>query len=347
MAAYELGKPVQTRRFRVRHTTQYAYDRLIERSAHRLHLRPIHDWKQRVVDYKLTVTPDAQGLEYEDPFGNWTTRYDVAAAYNQMTILAESTVELSDVDPFAFANLPVRPTFPLSWMPWDHKMLSPYLTPEELPETQLTEIYDYAMSFVERNKGDLMETLFDVNLTLFREFVYAPGSTNILTTPYDVLANKRGVCQDFANLFITMARLLGLPARYVCGYVYTGNVSKGSIDEKLQSPGDATHGWVQLFIPNVGWKGFDPTNGKLPSTDHVRLAVGRHYRDTAPVTGTLYTTAIETMTTTVELADLDMQAPPQSPASQPPANQSPQQTATQPAPTSGAPVADLTAVAKP
>src|SRR5437868_4542456 len=138
MSAYQLGKPTQTRRFRIRHVTQYAYDRPIERSAHRLHLRPIHDWKQHVVDYKLTVTPDAPGIEHEDAFGNWTTRYDVAEPYIQMTITAESTVALADVDPFAFANLPVRPTFPLSWMPWDYKMLSPYLTPEELPETQLT-----------------------------------------------------------------------------------------------------------------------------------------------------------------------------------------------------------------
>jgi len=300
MAAYQLGTPTETRRFRVVHKTQYTYDRPIERSAHRLHLRPIHDWKQRVVDYKLTVDPDGNGAEYEDAFGNWTTRFDVVEPYDSMLITAESTVELTDIDPFDFANMPTRPTFPLSWMPWDYKMLSPYLTPAELPETQLTEIYDYAMSFVGRNNGDLMETLFDINLTFFREYAYISGSTNNLTTPYDVLVNKRGVCQDFSNLFITMARLLGLPARYVCGYVYTGNTA----DERTQAMGDATHAWVQLYIPSVGWKGFDPTNGNLPSTEHIRIAVGRHYRDTAPASGTLYTPATESLSTTVEMIDL-------------------------------------------
>src|ERR1043166_7305291 len=106
-----------------------------------------------------------------------------------MAITAESLIELLAIDPFSFANLPMRPTFPLSWMPWEHKMLSPYLTPIELPEMQLTEIFDYAMSFVERNQHDLMETLFDINLTFFREYKYVPGSTNLATTPYDVLVN--------------------------------------------------------------------------------------------------------------------------------------------------------------
>jgi transglutaminase-like putative cysteine protease len=298
MAAFELPRPTQTRRFRVRHETRFSYDRRIERSAHRLHLRPIHDWKQRVLDYRLTTSPDCTGSEHEDAFGNWTTRYEVAQPYQEMAITAEAVVELLDIDPFVFANTPIRPTFPISWMPWDYKVLSPYLTPIELPETQLTEIYDYAISFVERNNQDLMETLFDINLTLFREYRYVAGATNLATTPYEVLVNKQGVCQDFANLFICMARLLGLPARYVCGYVYTGN--KG--ESHPQS--DASHAWVQLFIPSVGWKGFDPTNGILPSTDHIRVAVGRHYRDTSPVSGTLYTMAVETMQTSVEMAEL-------------------------------------------
>jgi transglutaminase-like putative cysteine protease len=295
----------QVRRFRIRHITKYQYAQPIERSVHRLHLRPIYDWKQRVLDYKMTFQPEAVGVEYEDAFGNFTSRHESTQPYSEMTITSEATVELLDVDPFAFANLPIRPTFPVSWMPWDYKMLSPYLTPIELPETQLAEIYDYAMAFVQRNNNDLMETLFDINLTFFREYVYAPGATNLLTTPYDVMVNKRGVCQDFANLFICMARLMGLPARYVCGYVYTGN----HLDEQwAQNTADATHAWVQLYIPNVGWKGFDPTNGILPSTEHVRLAVGRHYRDTAPVAGTLYTMAQESMTTAVEMVDLDKEA---------------------------------------
>jgi transglutaminase-like putative cysteine protease len=182
-------------------------------------------------------------------------------------------------------------------MPWERTMLAPYLTPLELPDTQLQELYDYAMSFVTTNNGDLMETLFAINLRLFREYEYVPGSTTLKTTPYEVMVNRKGVCQDFATLFTCLAQLLGIPARYVCGYIYTGNAGE------TRAGSDATHAWVQLYIPNIGWKGFDPTNGVLPQTDHVRVAYGRHYRDVTPTSGTIFGTARETMTIDVEVSD--------------------------------------------
>jgi len=289
--------PRTIRRLRVRHTTRYSYDRPIARSAHRLHLRPMDDWKQVVVAHQLKVSPRVLEVEYEDVFGNWTTRFDINKPYKNLTITCESVVELLDVDPFAFAKLPMRPSFPLVWMPWERLILQPYLTPDELPETQLTELYDYAMSFVKRNKGDLMETLFAINLSLFHDYQYVPGCTTVDTTAYEVMVQRRGVCQDFANLFIMLARLLGIPARYVCGYIYTGNTGTS------RASSDASHAWVQLYIPNIGWKGFDPTNGVLPQTDHVRVAYGRHYRDAAPISGTLYTPADERMTLDVEVTE--------------------------------------------
>jgi len=286
------------RRLAVKHSTQYRYNQPIQRSIHSLHLRPISDLNQSVADYRLTIKPSVEAIEYEDVFGNWAARFTVTQPYTELTVTAESTVSLLDVDPFAFARLPIRPSFPLVWMPWERNMLSPYLSPVELPETQLREIYDYAMSFVERNHQDLMETLFAMNLTLFREFKYVPGSTWLETTPFEVFHSKKGVCQDFANLFICMARLLGIPARYVCGYIYTGN------QQGARAQSDASHAWLQLYIPNVGWKGFDPTNGVLQTTDHVRVAYGRHYRDATPTAGTLYTPAQETMSIQVEVKEI-------------------------------------------
>jgi len=290
--------PPSHRRLWVKHTTRYAYDRPVSRSTHRLHLWPVTDFRQHVVGRKLTVTPDADVLDYEDVFGNRTEQFDVTRAYTELTVTAESVVDLDAYDPFAFARVPIRPSYPLVWMPWERTMLNPYLTPVELPDTQLKEIADYAMSFVERNDRDLMEALFAINLHLFREYKYAPGSTTFATTPYDVFANRCGVCQDFTNLFVTMARLLGIPARYVCGYIYTGN------NGHSRTGSDATHAWVQLYIPHVGWKSFDPTNGSLPNQDHVRFAYGRHFRDTAPTEGTLYSPATESMTVDVEVRDL-------------------------------------------
>jgi transglutaminase-like putative cysteine protease len=209
-----------------------------------------------------------------------------------------------DVDPFAFADLPIRPpSFPLVWMPWERTMLAPYLTPVELPDTQLQELYEYAMGFVQRNNNDLMETLFAINLELFHDYQYIPGCTDLGTTPFQVYASKRGVCQDFANLFICLARLLGIPARYVCGYIYTGNVGGGR-GGNTRAQSDESHAWVQCYIPNIGWKGFDPTNGVLPQTGHVRVSYGRHYRDATPTAGTLYTAVQESMSTKVEVDDV-------------------------------------------
>jgi transglutaminase-like putative cysteine protease len=223
----------------------------------------------------------------------------ISASSGRLTITSDALVEIRHPDPLAFARTLARPQFPMSWMPWEQAMLAPYLRPVELPDTQLTELYRYGMSFVEKNGGDLMETLFDLNLTLFREYAYAPGSTNLATTPYDVFVNKRGVCQDFANLFICVARLLGIPARYVCGYVFTGNVGEH------RAGSDASHAWLQLYLPNVGWKGFDPTNGVLPALDHVRIGYGRHYRDVTPTAGTLYTPAQESMSVEVTVSRID------------------------------------------
>ncbi len=294
----ELDLPLQPdkRRLIVRHANHFTYDRPVERSVHRLHLRPIHDLWQTLASYKLSITVNTEIIEFEDVFGNWTTRFEINQPYTELSITAESTIELLDTDPFAFAKLSTRPMFPVSWRPWELKMLAPYLAPIELPDTQLDEIYQYALGFMQRNNSDLLETLFAMNLTLNRDFAYQPCSTSLETTPYDVLVNKRGVCQDFANLMICMARMLNIPARYVCGYVYTGNTGVN------RAMSDASHAWVQLYLPNIGWKGFDPTNGTLPTTDHVRMAVGRHYRDTAPTAATLYTPAVENLRLDVEVS---------------------------------------------
>jgi len=296
---------VVRRHLSVRHVTRYRYDKSIQRSKHCVHLRPIDDVQQRVQNYRLSIVPNVPIVEFEDVFGNWASRFEISQPYKELTVAAESTITLSGVDPFAFAQGPIRPSFPLVWMPWEHMMLSPYLAPVELPETQLRELYDYAMSFVESNNHDLMETLFAINLTLYRDYKFTTGSTRLETTPYEVFISKKGVCQDFANLFICMARLLGIPARYVCGYVYTGNTGTRN-DGASRTPSDASHAWLQLYIPNVGWKGFDPTNGILASTNHIRVAYGRHYRDVTPTAGTLYSAAQETMTVSVQVAELPM-----------------------------------------
>jgi transglutaminase-like putative cysteine protease len=191
-------------------------------------------------------------------------------------------VELRDTDPLSFRALRERTAIPLVWMPWQRRMLQPFLLPQELPDSELSELVEYAMSFVERNDYDLLDTLLDLNTSIFREYKYRQGTTTVATTPFEVYSLRHGVCQDFTNLFICLARLLGVPARYVCGYLLVG----GASENRAQS--QASHAWAQVYLPEVGWKGFDPTNGVLTQTDHIRASVGRTYVDATPTAGTIY-----------------------------------------------------------
>ncbi|NVB77714.1 MAG: hypothetical protein HOV81_04905 [Kofleriaceae bacterium] len=272
----------EPRVFDIVHRTVYRYAQPIERSQHVLRLTPVHDRLQTVRTHTLDVSVSAGARDYEDVFGNRVRRLLVESPFTEMVIEAKSTVEVLDTDPLGFGPLKVKSTIPLVWMPWQRQVLDPFLLPPELPETELSELAEYAMSFVKRNEYDLLDTLLDINQTIYKEYKYTQGATTVFTTPFEVYVNRRGVCQDFTNLMICLARLLGVPARYVCGYIYTGPKAANTAQS------EASHAWVQLYLPQVGWKGFDPTNGILTQTDHVRVAVGRNYLDATPTSGTIF-----------------------------------------------------------
>lgn len=270
------------RRLEVFHRTSYTYDQVIERSAHHFRLEPIQDRLQRVASYQLDISAKGQARDYTDVFGNRVRQVAIETPYDELVIEARSMVVTLDVDPLDFKPLHARTLIPLNWMPWQRHMLQPYLLPPELPESQLIELFDYAMTFVTRNGFDLVDSLLDINQSIFRDYTYKQGATTIATTPFEVYTQRVGVCQDFTNLFICLARLLGIPARYVCGYLYTGPKHTNKV------MGEATHAWAQVYLPESGWKGFDPTNGVLTQTDHVRVSVGRSYIDATPTSGTIF-----------------------------------------------------------
>lgn len=270
------------RRLEVRHRTVYRYETPVERSSHVLRLEPVHDRLQTLLSHDVKLSVDGEQRDYQDVFGNRVRSVLLDKPYTELSIEARSKVELLDVEPPSYRPLRARRTLPLVWMPWQRHMLQPFLLPPELAESELEELAQYAMTFVERNGNEVLETLLDLNQSIYKEYQYRQGTTNVATTPFEVYANRRGVCQDFTNLFICLARLLGVPARYVCGYIYTGPKHEN------QRQAEASHAWAQVYLPEVGWRGFDPTNGILTQTDHVRVAVGRNYRDATPTSGTLY-----------------------------------------------------------
>jgi transglutaminase-like putative cysteine protease/predicted glutamine amidotransferase len=272
----------EPRRYDVLHRTVYRYAAAVERSTHVLRLFPADDRLQRVHATTVSTSVEGSQRDFDDVFGNRVRRLMLDTSFTELVIEARSDVEVLDVDPLDFRPRRVRSTLPLVWMPWQRQILQPFLLPPELPESELAELTEYGMSFARRNDLELLDTLVDLNSTLFTDYQYRRGSTGVHTTAFDVYANRRGVCQDFTNLFICLARLIGVPARYVCGYLHTGPKAANA------RMAEASHAWVQVYIPEVGWKGFDPTNGVITQTDHVRVAVGRNYIDATPTSGTIY-----------------------------------------------------------
>ena len=276
------GTPLTYRLFDIKHTTSYQYTQPVQHSTHTFRLQPLEDPVQETVHASVSISADGEEIRYEDVFGNQSIHYSINQPYTELTITSTSRVKVYASPPDDHSQSLRRSSIPLVWMPWQRQMMTPYLLPPELPETQLRELTDYAMACVERNDYHLMATLKDMNLSIYRDYRYVPGVTSMNTTPFDVYASRQGVCQDFANLFICLARLLSIPARYRMGYIFTGVNHENTIQS------DASHAWVEIYIPYVGWRGFDPTNGCMVEQDHVRVACGRNYGDATPTSGTIF-----------------------------------------------------------
>ena len=294
------GQALAYRGYEITHTTEYQYSSPVQHSTHTFRLQPVEDPIQEVVSSSFAISVGGEEIHYEDVFGNQSVHYSINKPYTNLTITSINKVRIYATAPDDYRHALRRSSIPLVWMPWQRQMMTPYLLPPELPETQLLELTAYAMGFVERNDYDLLATLKDINLSIYRDYQYVPGSTSVFTTPFEVYSSRKGVCQDFANLFICLARLLSIPARYRMGYIFTGV----HYENKIQS--DASHAWVEIYIPYIGWRGFDPTNGCMVAQDHVRVACGRNYNDATPTSGTIFKGGgMETLTVNVSMKEVD------------------------------------------
>ncbi len=148
-----------------------------------------------------------------------------------------------------------------------------------LQSTPLTSLPPGVKVFAFDPSRDVLENLLGLNAWVFQDLKYTAGLTHVDTTLHEILELRKGVCQDFAHLFIGIARVHGIPARYVSGYLHQG----------LGFFGDAQmHAWAEAYVPEVGWLGFDPTNNIMAATDHIKVAHGRDYNDCAPLKGVVY-----------------------------------------------------------
>lgn len=271
--------------YSVRHLTHYTYEKSVAHCLNLAHLCPDSNERQICRELRITVEPKPKLTEFRrDYFGNTVYSFSVDEPHTVLSVLAEAKVSTDSVLT-RFSNSPTGYEVLQS--------LNHCSTKEEMEALEFigdslfvvrSDLYsEFLNRFLPLNKPYLEAVLEYV--TRFREeFKFKAGSTNIYTPLEEVLDKKEGVCQDFTHLSIAAFRSMGFPCRYVSGYIET-YPPPGK--PKLRGS-DATHAWISVFCPGLGWFDFDPTNGKSITEEYIYTSVGRDFSDVSPLRGILF-----------------------------------------------------------
>jgi len=289
-------------RYRVRHQTRYRYAEAVSLCHNEAYLLPRACARQRCTRSVLTIEPaPAVTREREDFFGNRVCYFAVQRSHEHLQVTADSEVEvlspeagLLDSPPWeAVRERVAADTTTPGLEARDFVLPSAFVPPDDA-------VWDYARASFPPGRP-LLEAVRDLTRRIHQEFRYDPGFTTIVTPLAEVLAHRRGVCQDFAHLQIACLRSLGLPARYVSGYLETLPPPGKA---KLQGA-DASHAWVSVYDPEQGWTDFDPTNDQLVGEQHITTAWGRDYGDVTPLKGIIFGGGEHTLEVAVDVERLE------------------------------------------
>jgi len=278
------AKPPADMRYLVIHQTRYTYQSLVSLSQQYLHLSPRAFAYQAVEAHQVWNTPHtvdtASGVDY---FGNSTRHATFTTPHKMLLVHAESTVTLKP----RLGLAQIRGT-----LPWE--LLRDSMAQSGNPHTREACRYLYASPHVELS-GELesyarasytsgrpqLDAALELTQRIFDDFEFDADATEISTPLSEVLRERRGVCQDFSQLMIGCLRSIGLPARYVSGYILTHPPA----GQPRMVGADASHAWVSVFCPSLGWVDFDPTNRCLVQQEHITLGWGRDFSDVTPLRG--------------------------------------------------------------
>jgi transglutaminase-like putative cysteine protease len=246
-----------------------------------LRLRPLAGGGQRVHAYRLDLTPQTRLGSYVDGFGNQVHYFNLLPPHAALDIVSQAEVE---------TGLRAAPS-PTAPPPVDLLVLRPPVL-----DTAAVRRLARRAGLTDRTSAeDVREALRRINELIAHELAYMADVTTVSTDVEEVLRLRRGVCQDFAHVFIAVTRSAGVPARYVSGYVYAGD------GEPVVG---ASHAWAEAWVPGRGWAAYDPTHPGLTAEHYVRVAVGRDYRDAAPTRGVYVGSAGSAMEARVEIRPL-------------------------------------------
>ena len=271
--------------YRILHRTIYDYTEPVTVSHHAARLKPRFTDVQKCWDFSLAVTPDpAVRTARPDYFTNQVSFFGIQQIHQRLEITAVSHVAVRRVTPPVLAlSPPWEDVATLFRDPVSPEAVEPYQFCFDSPLLHCTpELADYARQSFE-GETPLLVGVQELNRRIHSDFKYDSVATTVATPLDEVLRNRRGVCQDFAHLTIAALRSLGLPARYVSGYLRT-HVPTG---RQRLAGADASHAWLSVFCPHVGWVDFDPTNNLLPTEEHITVAYGRDFSDVSPISGIL------------------------------------------------------------
>ena len=264
--------------YSIRHVTRFRYSNPVRESVMELRMQPRSEFSQALRNFQIATNPRAQLYAYTDHYGNAVYHFNVLREHSELRIDAQSVIEVN-----ASPLLPAVADS-LEWQRYNNLNLGAehydLLGPSAFARGSSKLLHFIASHRLERPEGDPLTALKRLNGVIYGAFDYEVGVTQVHSPIEQALAGGRGVCQDFAHIMIAIARSWGVPARYVSGYLFHRR------QDKDRSGDDATHAWMEAYVPSFGWVGFDPTNKIMAGERHIRVAVGRDYDDVPPTRGT-------------------------------------------------------------
>ncbi len=277
--------------------TRFAFDAPVRESQNEMRACPVSDERQQLLSYRVIVEPSARMLSFTDYWGTRVDHFGVTDTHTALEVTAEASVETQDPPPVSTG--PPLETLKESEFRDEHE--------EFLKRSHHTDWNDdlaqAARSLAEANGQDVAGVAMEIHQFVGDKLSYEPGATDIGEPIANIAAKGVGVCQDYAHLAVALCRSIGIPARYVSGYLFSSNDRTGSIDGDLVRV--QTHAWFEAAIPGLGWLPLDPTNGLPVGRQHVKIGHGRDYDDVPPLRGVYSGPGTPTVDASVEIRRMD------------------------------------------
>jgi transglutaminase-like putative cysteine protease len=286
--------------YQVTHITRYTYHQPVSLCHNIAKLLLRNNDNQLCKKTTIIIAPEPDIIqEYKDYFGNKVIYFAIQKEHKQLTVTIRSQVEK------LIQHIPTLNFYQnISWEDVKAVIAEPgdenFQARQYISETAFTQITDdilqYALQSFTPGRS-FFEASKDIMQRIHKEFEFDPGFTTVATPLSKVMSEKKGVCQDFAHLAIACMRAVGLPARYVSGYLET---LPPDGKEKLVGI-DASHAWFSVYIPNTGWIDFDPTNNIIPGMQHITIGWGRDYGDVTPLKGVILSSGTHQLSVSVDV----------------------------------------------